>query len=250
MTDRSDNHTVRAYDAELDQLRLIVLKMGGLVVDQIARARQALKERDDELARTVVEREKQVNQLDTEGEELAFRIIARRQPIASDLRMVLSLMKTLTDLERCGDEAKKIAKTARKLTVDEVEPVPEFSRAIDRMSELAGKLLREIIEALDTFDAQKAIRVAAEDRHLNWEYKQGLRLVHETLSREPARIEHAAEIVIVLKALERIGDHAKNIAKYVVYVVQGRDVRHIKTKKLAKEMGAEISPPPGRSGES
>ena len=250
MTDRSDNHTVRAYDAELDQLRLIVLKMGGLVVDQIARARQALKERDDELARTVVEREKQVNQLDTEGEELAFRIIARRQPIASDLRMVLSLMKTLTDLERCGDEAKKIAKTARKLTVDEVEPVPEFSRAIDRMSELAGKLLREIIDALDTFDAQNAIRVAAEDRHLNWEYKQGLRLVHETLTREPARIEHAAEIVIVLKALERIGDHAKNIAKYVVYVVEGRDVRHVKTKKLAKEMGAELTPPPGKAGES
>ena len=250
MTERSDNHTVRAYDAELDQLRMIVLRMGGLVVDQIARARRALKDRDDELARTVVEREKEVNQLDTEGEELAFRIIARRQPIASDLRMVLSLMKTLTDLERCGDEAKKIAKTARKLTVDEVEPVPEFSRAIDRMSALAGKLLREIIEALDSFDAQKAIRVAAEDRHLNWEYKQGLRLVHETLSREPARIEHAAEIVIVLKALERIGDHAKNIAKYVVYVVQGRDVRHIKTKKLAKEMGAEITPPPGKAGAS
>ena len=250
MSEYSDSHTVRAYDAELDQLRMIVLKMGGLVVDQIARARQALKDRDEELAKTVVEREKQVNQLDTEGEEVAFRIIARRQPIASDLRVVLSMMKTLTDLERCGDEAKKIAKTARKLTVDEVEPVHEFSRAIDRMSGLAGKLLREIIEALDTLDAQKAIRVAAEDRHLNWEYKQGLRLVHETLSREPARIEHAAEIVIVLKALERIGDHAKNIAKYVIYVVEGRDVRHIKTKKLAKEMGAEITPPPGKSDES
>lgn len=246
MTDLSDNHTVKAYDAELDQLRLLVLKMGGLVVDQLALSRRALKERNDELAKTVVEREKEVNRLDTEGEEMAFRLIARRQPIASDLRVVLALMKTLTDLERCGDEAKKIAKTARRLTVDEVEPVAEFSRAIDRMSELGGQLLRGVIEALDSFDAEKAVRVAAEDRHLNWEYKQALRLVHETLARDASRIEHAAEIVIVIKALERIGDHAKNIAKYVVYVVQGRDVRHVKTKQLAKEMGAPATPPPGQ----
>ena len=247
MTELSETHTVRAYDNEMDQLRLLVLKLGGLVVDQIALARQALKERDDELARKVIAREIEVNQLDTEGEELAFRLIARRQPIATDLRIVLAMIRTITDLERAGDEAKKIAKTARRLTVDEVEPVPEFSRAIDRMAELAGKLLREVLEALDAFDADKAIRVAAEDRHLNWEYKQCLRLVHETLTRDSSRIEHAAEIVIVIKALERIGDHAKNIAKYVIYVVQGRDVRHIKTKQLAKEMGAEVPPPPGKS---
>ncbi len=246
MTELSETHTVRAYDKEMDQLRLLVLKLGGLVVDQIALARQALRDRDDELARKVVAREPEVNRLDTEGEELAFRIIARRQPIATDLRIVLAMIRTITDLERAGDEAKKIAKTARRLTVDEVEPVPEFSRAIDRMAELAGKLLRNVLEALDAFDADKAIQVAAEDRHLNWEYKQCLRLVHESLSRDASHIEHAAEIVIVIKALERIGDHAKNIAKYVIYVVQGRDVRHIKTKQLAKEMGAETPPPPGK----
>ena len=246
MTELSETHTVRAFDNEMDQLRLLVLRLGGLVVDQIALARQALRDRDDELARKVVTREPEVNQLDTEGEELAFRIIARRQPIATDLRIVLAMIRTITDLERAGDEAKKIAKTARRLTVDEVEPVPEFTRAIDRMAELAGKLLREVLEALDGFDADKAIRVAAEDRHLNWEYKQCLRLVHESLARDASHIEHAAEIVIVIKALERIGDHAKNIAKYVIYVVQGRDVRHIKTKQLAKEMGAETPPPPGK----
>ena len=246
MTELSETHTVRAYDNEMDQLRLLVLKLGGLVVDQIALARKALRERDDELARKVVAREEEVNQLDTAGEELAFRIIARRQPIATDLRVVLAMIRTITDLERAGDEAKKIAKTARRLTVDEVEPVPEFTRAIDRMAELAGKLLREVLEALDGFNADKAIRVAAEDRHLNWEYKQCLRLVHESLVRDASHIEHAAEIVIVIKALERIGDHAKNIAKYVIYVVQGRDVRHVKTKQLAKEMGAEVVPPPGK----
>jgi len=250
MTDLSDNHTVRAYNAELDELRLLVLKLGGLVVDQIALARRALRERDDELARKVIEREQEVNQMDTEGEEMAFRIIARRQPIASDLRMVLALIKTITDLERCGDEAKKIAKTARRLTVDEVEPVTQFSRAIDRMAELAGTLLRDVIEALDNFDATKAIQVAREDRHLNWEYKQGLRMVHETLTTDASRIEHAAEIVIAIKALERIGDHAKNIAKYVVYVVEGRDVRHVKTKQLARELerGAASGEPPDAKG--
>jgi phosphate transport system protein len=231
----------------MDQLRMLVLKLGGLVVDQIALARRALRERDDELARKVIAREIEVNQLDTDGEELAFRLIARRQPIATDLRVVIAMIRTITDLERAGDEAKKIAKTARRLTVDEVEPVPEFSRAIDRMAELAGKLLREVLEALDGFNADKAIRVAAEDRHLNWEYKQCLRLVHESLAKDASHIEHAAEIVIAIKALERIGDHAKNIAKYVIYVVQGRDVRHVKTKQLAKEMGAEVTPPPGKS---
>jgi phosphate transport system protein len=231
----------------MDQLRMLVLKLGGLVVDQIALARRALRERDDELARKVIAREIEVNQLDTDGEELAFRLIARRQPIATDLRVVIAMIRTITDLERAGDEAKKIAKTARRLTVDEVEPVPEFSRAIDRMAELAGKLLREVLEALDGFNADKAIRVAAEDRHLNWEYKQCLRLVHESLAKDASHIEHAAEIVIAIKALERIGDHAKNIAKYVIYVVQGRDVRHVKTKQLAKEMGAEMTPPPGKS---
>lgn len=245
MSELSESHTVRAFNAEMDQLRLLVLKQGGLVVDQITLARQALKERNDELARTVVAREAEVNQLDTEGEELAFKLIARRQPIATDLRIVLAMIRSITDLERAGDEAKKVAKTARRLIVDEVEPVPEFTRAIDRMAELAAKLLRDVLEALDGFDADKAVRVAAEDRHLNWEYKQALRLVHETLARDPSRIEHAAEIVIVIKALERIGDHAKNIAKYVIYVVQGRDVRHIKTKQLAKEMGAEV-PTPGK----
>jgi phosphate transport system protein len=231
----------------MDQLRMLVLKLGGLVVDQIALARRALRERDDELARKVIAREIEVNQLDTDGEELAFRLIARRQPIATDLRVVIAMIRTITDLERAGDEAKKIAKTARRLTVDEVEPVPEFSRAIDRMAELAGKLLREVLEALDGFNADKAIRVAAEDRHLNWEYKQCLRLVHESLAKDASHIEHAAEIVIAIKALERIGDHAKNIAKYVIYVVQGRDVRHVKTKQLAREMGAEVTPPPGKS---
>ncbi len=246
MTELSETHTVRAYDNEMDQLRMLVLKLGGLVVDQIALARRALRERDDELARKVIAREIEVNQLDTDGEELAFRLIARRQPIATDLRVVIAMIRTITDLERAGDEAKKIAKTARRLTVDEVEPVPEFSRAIDRMAELAGKLLREVLEALDGFNADKAIRVAAEDRHLNWEYKQCLRLVHESLAKDASHIEHAAEIVIAIKALERIGDHAKNIAKYVIYVVQGRDVRHVKTKQLAKEMGAEVTPPPGK----
>jgi phosphate transport system protein len=220
----------------MDQLRLLVLEMGGLVCDQVTQARNSLRERNEELAKRVIAREEDVNRMDTEGEELAFQIIARRQPIATDLRIVLMLMKSLTDLERCGDEAKKIAKTARKLIVDEVERVPEFGRAVDRMTELAVKILKGVLEALDGFDAEKAIRMANEDRHINWEYKQALRLIHEYLGRDPSRIEHAAEVVLVLKALERVGDHAKNIAKYVVFVVQGRDVRHVKTKTLASEL--------------
>lgn len=234
--DYTEGHTVRSYNAELETLRVRLLEMGGLVVDQVAESVKGLTERDPQAATRVIEREQRVNRYDTEVEELAFNLIAKRQPIGVDLRAIIAMLHAGTDLERCGDEAKKIAKIANALIRNDFGRVPEFSQSVTVMSRLATRLLREAVEALDDADIQRAVKSAQSDAELDSEYKLALRLVHELLLGNPAKIDHASEMVIVIKALERIGDHAKNIAKYVIFLVEGKDVRHVKTRNLDREI--------------
>ncbi len=232
----TEGHTVRSYDAQLEQLRGLVLEMGGLVGDQVSRAVHALCERNAESARLVTQREETVNQYDTDGEELIFNILAKRQPIGPDLRVVLSYSRAITDLERCGDEAKKIAKIARRHADEDAEVVQAFAASAGNMGELAAGLLKVAVESLDDADEQKAVHAAQADASLDAEYKVALREVHKALVGNPSLIEVAADLVIAIKALERIGDHAKNIAKYVVFIVEGKDVRHVKTRVLDQEI--------------
>lgn len=236
ISEYTEGHTVRAYDAELDRLRTLLLKMGGLVGDQIGLAVDALIEGDVEMTRTVMQREEQVNRYDTEAEELVLHILAKRQPMGMDLRVIIAVMRAIIDLERCGDEAKKIAKIARRLAREDDVELAGLGRSARSMATLAIGLLKEVIEALDDADTERAVRAAKADAELDAEYKLALRDVHTRLIEAPARIEHAADMVIVIKALERIGDHAKNIAKYVIFIVEGKDVRHVKTSVLDKEL--------------
>jgi phosphate transport system protein len=236
ISEYTEGHTVRAYDAELDRLRTLLLKMGGLVGDQIGLAVDALIEGDVEMTRTVMQREEQVNRYDTEAEELVLHILAKRQPMGMDLRVIIAVMRAIIDLERCGDEAKKIAKIARRLVREHDVELAGLGRSARSMATLAMGLLKEVIEALDDADTERAVRAAQADAELDAEYKLALRDVHTRLIEAPARIEHAADMVIVIKALERIGDHAKNIAKYVIFIVEGKDVRHVKTSVLDKEL--------------
>ena len=235
-TEYTEGHIVRSYDAELDRLRTLLLDMGGLVVHQIGMAIRALGDRDPDTARNVVRREEDVNAYDIEAEELVLNVLAKRQPMGMDLRAILAISRAVTDLERCGDEAKKIAKIARRHIEEESEIVGEFVSAAERMADLAAGLLKTAVEALDEADEEKAIQSAQADAGLDAEYKSALREVHSALISNPALIEAAADMVILIKALERIGDHAKNIAKYVVFIVQGKDVRHVKTKVLGQEI--------------
>jgi len=232
----TEGHIVRSYDAELDRLRTLLLEMGGLVVDQIGQAVNALTEKDRERSETVVRREEDVNRYDIEAEELVLHVLAKRQPMGMDLRAIMAITRAVTDLERCGDEAKKIAKIARRRLEDDPKVVEAFSIAADNMGALAAGLLKSAVEALDEADEEKAIQSAQADAHLDAEYKLALRNIHSALISNPSLIEVATDLVIVTKALERIGDHAKNIAKYVVFIVQGKDVRHVKTKALDKEI--------------
>lgn len=232
----TEGHIVRAYDAELDQLRTLLLEMGGLVVDQIGQAVDAFTEKDRKRTQTVVRREEDVNRYDIEAEELVLNVLAKRQPMGMDLRAIMAITRAVTDLERCGDEAKKIAKIARRRVKDDSEVIEAFSIAAGSMGALAAGLLKSAVEALDEADEEKAIQAAQADARLDAEYKTALRNIHAALISNPSLIEVAADLVIVIKALERIGDHAKNIAKYVVFIVQGKDVRHVKTKALDQEI--------------
>lgn len=236
MSEYTEGHIVRAYDAELDHLRTMLLEMGGLVVDQIGLAVDALIGGDVEMARTVVQREEEVNRYDTETEELVLHLLAKRQPMGMDLRVIIAVMRAVIDLERSGDEAKKIAKIAKRHTDEDAEMMNLLASSTRSMGELAAGLLKEAVEALDEADEAKAVQAAQADARLDAEYKRALREVHRVLVENPSIIEIAADLVIAIKALERMGDHAKNIAKYVVFIVQGKDVRHVKSKKLDKEI--------------
>ena len=235
-TEYTEGHIVRSYDAELDRLRTLLLGMGGLVVDQIGLAVRALTSRDREIARTVVQREEDVNRYDMEAEELVLHVLAKRQPMGMDLRAVMAITRAVTDLERCGDEAKKIAKIAKRRTGEDSEFVETFAIAAGSMGALAAGLLKSAVEALDAADEEKAIQAVQADARLDEEYKIALRNIHTALISNPALIEVAADLVIVIKALERVGDHAKNIAKYVVFIVQGKAVRHVKAGVLDQEI--------------
>ena len=230
-------HTVQSFDQDLKRLTGELLQMGDLALMQVRDACQALQERNEELAKTVVAREKDLNAFDTRGEEIAIQLIAKRQPMGVDLRTVIVTLKGFTELERVGDEAKKIAKIARRMIVDEVDPVEAYRTSFGRMVKAAEESLSRALDALRDRDADLAIAVAEGDKLLDLEYKDALRSLHESVLEKPFLLPIAAEAVLIIKAVERIGDHAKNIAKHVLYLVEGRDVRHIKSKKLAEELG-------------
>ena len=236
----TEGHTVRAFDAEMEGLRTLLLETGGLVNDQITKAVTSLIERDVEMAELVKQREEDVNARDIAGEEMVFSLLAKRQPVGADLRAILAMSKGLTDLERCGDEAKKIAKIGQRLSRDGIPGDRQFSEVIMNMSRLATRLMKRVLEALDDANSRDAVDIAQADARLDAEYKFALRMIHEHLVDEPNKIDQAADLVIAIKALERIGDHAKNIARYVIFLVEGKDVRHVKTKDLGGELSPDV----------
>lgn len=236
----TEGHTVRAFDAEMEGLRTLLLETGGLVNDQITKAVTSLIERDVEMAELVKQREEDVNARDIAGEEMVFSLLAKRQPVGADLRAILAMSKGLTDLERCGDEAKKIAKIGQRLSRDGIPGDRQFSEVIMNMSRLATRLMKRVLEALDDANSRDAVDIAQADARLDAEYQFALRMIHEHLVDEPNKIDQAADLVIAIKALERIGDHAKNIARYVIFLVEGKDVRHVKTKDLGGQLSPDV----------
>ena len=236
MTVRTDAHIVKRFDQELANLRSLVLEMGGLVESQINQAVQALDEEDLDIAREVIARDHQVNALEVKVDEESTHLLALRQPVGSDLRMIMSLDKAVTDLERIGDEAEKIARMAVHIyDNDNNVPSSKLLRDVMTMAKLASSMLRGCLDALARLDVDKAVEIAQGDDELDEEFQSALRYLITYMMEDPRIIGHAIDILFIVKALERIGDHSKNIAEYVIYLVKGKDVRHLDVSALAKD---------------
>jgi len=217
-------HISKQFDAELEAVRSRVLQMGGLVEQQIVKAVDALTSGDIAVLDAVIEDDHRVNAMEVGLDEICSQIIARRQPAAGDLRLVMAVIKTITDLERVGDEAEKIARMAKLMHSGAQVQLPRLE--LKHVSGLALSMLRQALDAFARLDVTAALQVVKQDRGVDDEFRSILRQLITFMMEDPRTITRCLEILFVAKAIERIGDHAKNMAEYVVYMVEGRDVRH------------------------
>lgn len=227
-------HTFKQYDAELEAVRAKVLQMGGLVEEQIINAIEALMDDNISLASEVIERDHAVNALEVAVDEACITIIARRQPTAGDLRMIMMMVKTITDLERIGDEATKIARVTLKLHESDRLYSPRFNE-IKVMCNQVREMLRISLDAFARLDVSRTVEVARQDMQVDDDFRAVTRQLITFMLEDPRTISMSLEIMFIAKAIERMGDHAKNIAEYVVYMVKGKDVRHITMQEMEKE---------------
>ncbi len=228
-------HTSKQFDAELEAVRARVLQMGGLVESQIQFALEALISGDVALMNRVIGDDHRVNAMEVEIDDSCNQIIARRQPAAGDLRMVMTVIKTITDLERIGDEAEKIARMAKLLSQKERLILPRYNE-IKHAAELALDMLRKSLDAFARLDLATAAQVVRQDEQVDEEFRTIMRSLITFMMEDPRTISTALEILFVAKAIERIGDHAKNMSEYVVYMVKGRDVRHVTVEEIEREV--------------
>lgn len=235
----NSEHTSRQYDAELESVRDRVLQMGELVSNQVRRAVAALAKGGMASIDRIIADDHRVNALEVAIDESCSHIIVRRQPTAGDLRIVMMVIKTITDLERIGDEAKKIAFTAKRLKQKNGLTLPRFDR-INHVARLTLDMLRQSLDAFANLDISAVVQVVRQDEQVDEEFRNIMRYLVSFMMEDPRTISSALEILFVAKALERIGDHAKNMSEYVVYMVKGRDVRHITADEIEREMQHDL----------
>ncbi len=226
-------HTSHQFEHELAEVRNLVLHMGGVVEEQVKNAVPALIKIDGDLAEKVLSRDSEVNRLELEIDEACTKILALRQPTASDLRMVTTISKTIADLERIGDEAEKIGKNAANLVM--AERNKGIFKSLKYMSEHVISLLRQALDAFARMDVEAAVKVAGLDNEIDDEYDGIMRQLITYMMEDPRSIKASMDVIWTARSLERIGDHATNICEYVVYIVKGKDVRHKSWKQVEKD---------------
>lgn len=217
-------HISRRFNADLEELRNSVMGMGGLVETQLADAITAIVTGDSDLGLRVAKDDYKVNRIEVSIDEEASRILATRSPAAGDLRLIVAIIKTITDLERVGDEAEKIGFLASKLAAMD-RPVDAYLE-LKSLGNHALQMLRDTMNAFARLDTTAARAVVLEDDSVDAEYEAIARQTIRLMMRDPESIKRVMNVLWVARALERIGDHAKNISEYVIYMVEGRDVRH------------------------
>jgi phosphate transport system protein len=223
----SDKHLSTQFDAELSGISSRVLEMGGIVEAQVAQALYALTHFSDETAAQVLRQEERVNRMEIEIDGDLSAIIARRQPTARDLRLLIAVSKSIANLERVGDEAARIARTVQRLVATGVSsrlrlPVSD----LDFEASLAIAQLRKALDAFARLDTAKALEVLKQDDQIDQEFDGLMRKLITYMMEDPRTISSSIDLVFVAKAIERVGDHAKNLAEAIIYVVKGTDVRH------------------------
>ncbi len=230
--DSHKQHISQQFNSELSELKNHLLVMGGVVEKQVAEAVDALVKGDTALADLVLARDEDVNRLELMIDEECTQVIAKRQPTASDLRLVMSVAKMVSDLERMGDEASKVAKMA--IVLSEEGESPRGYVEVRHIGEHVSRMVRDSLDAFARFDANKALSVMKEDKSVDNEYKTATRSLVTFMMEDPRSISQVLSVMWVLRALERIGDHACNVAEHVIYMVKGKDVRHISVELAEK----------------
>jgi len=228
-------HSFSKFDSELESLRSKVLEMGGIVEEQIKNAITALVDADSKLARIVIDTDVKVNSLEKLIDENCLLVLVKRSPAAGDLRFVSTVQKTISDLERIGDESTKIARAALRIYEGDRMGKPSLSD-IKSMAKLVSGMLHESLDSFARLDPEVSLEVRKEDEEVDEIYQSCMRTQLTFMLEDPRVISTSLEVIYIAKALERIGDHSENIAEYVVYIVKGADVRHSSNKDIKKEL--------------
>lgn len=230
----SDKHLSSQFDADLNLVSSKVLEMGGLVESQIVNAMNALNNFDLDMCEQVIAAEDRLNKMEVDIDEECSNIIARRQPAARDLRLLIAISKTITNLERAGDEAEKIAKRTKRLMEDGASRTINIAE-IKLSGEMAVSILRRALDAFARLDTVAAAQIVRDDKAIDEEFRAFVRKLVTYMMEDPRMISAGLDYLFIAKAVERIGDHAKNIAEFIIYIVKGTDVRHVSRDQLERE---------------
>lgn len=230
-------HISRRFNEELEDVRSKVLQMGGIVEEQLASALEALLNGNVELATEVVRNDQRVNALEVEIDEECTRIVARRQPAATDLRLVMAVMRTINDLERIGDEIKRVAKMVKEELDGSMEE--DVRLEIEHMGEQVRAMLHQVLDAFARTDVNAAVAVAKADKKVDLKYHAITRQLMTYMAQDHRAIPQVLNVLWAARALERMGDRCQNIAEYVIYLVIGKDVRHSSIDDIMLELEAK-----------
>ena len=227
-------HSSSQFNEELESIRDHMMEMGGLVEQQVGEALESLLSADSQRAEQVLENEKRVDELEITIDEECARVLALRQPAASDLRMIIAVTKAVSDLERIGDESSKIA--AMAITLAREGESPHGYMEVRHIGNQVRHMLRQTLDAFVRFDADKAVEIAEEDNAVDMEYRSAMRSLVTFMMEDPRAISSILNIIWSLRSLERIGDHTSNIGEQLIFMVKGKDVRHISVAEMQREL--------------